>query len=105
MASLPESLSQPTVLASSVAQEAQGGETCGYAFLPFLGRSVQVYQRTDRRRLGHGELDAWDRANPDGILFNTRKTIPYLEQVGLSDSSIDAITVENLRPFFGARHT
>ncbi|HEU5408485.1 MAG TPA: twin-arginine translocation signal domain-containing protein [Nitrospira sp.] len=39
--------------------------------------------------------------NPDGFLFNTRKTIPYLKQLGVSEREIHAITVDNPRRFFG----
>jgi phosphotriesterase-related protein len=38
--------------------------------------------------------------NPDGMLFNTRKTIPYLKQIGVSQQQIDAMTVENPKRFF-----
>jgi predicted metal-dependent phosphotriesterase family hydrolase len=38
--------------------------------------------------------------NPDGMLFTTRKTIPYLKQLGVSEQQIRAITVENPRRFF-----
>jgi phosphotriesterase-related protein len=46
------------------------------------------------------ELDR-EKVNPDGVLFNTRKTIPYLKQIGVSDEAIRTITVENPRRFFG----
>jgi predicted metal-dependent phosphotriesterase family hydrolase len=39
--------------------------------------------------------------NPDGMLFNTRKTIPYLKQIGVTSQEIRTITVENPRRFFG----
>jgi phosphotriesterase-related protein len=38
---------------------------------------------------------------PDGMLFNTRKTIPYLTQLGVSQREIHAITVDNPKRFFG----
>lgn len=41
--------------------------------------------------------------NPDGFLFNTRKTIPYLTQLGVSPGEIHAITVDNPKRFFGRR--
>lgn len=41
-----------------------------------------------------------DAINPDGLLFNTRKTIPYLTQLGVSRQEIHAITVDNPRRFF-----
>jgi len=37
---------------------------------------------------------------PDGMLFETRKLIPYLKQIGVSGSDIHTITVENPRRFF-----
>jgi phosphotriesterase-related protein len=45
------------------------------------------------------ELDR-EKINPDGFLFNTRKTIPYLKQIGVSQRQIHAITVENPKRFF-----
>jgi phosphotriesterase-related protein len=50
-----------------------------------------------------GAMEMMDGANPDGILFNVRKTIPYLKQLGVSDEQIRTITVENPRRFFGGR--
>jgi hypothetical protein len=35
------------------------------------------------------------KINPDGLLHNTRKTTPYLKQIGVSRRDIRAITVEN----------
>jgi len=37
---------------------------------------------------------------PDGMLFTTRKLIPYLKQIGVSDHDIHTMTVENPRYFF-----
>jgi phosphotriesterase-related protein len=37
---------------------------------------------------------------PDGMLFTTRKTIPYLKQLGVSDQQFHAITIDNPRRFF-----
>jgi len=34
------------------------------------------------------------------LLFATRKLVPYLKQIGVSDQSIHTITVENPRRFF-----
>jgi len=48
-----------------------------------------------------GGMQAMDAMNPDGMLFNTRKTIPYLKQIGVSDQAIRTMTVENPRRFFG----
>jgi phosphotriesterase-related protein len=50
---------------------------------------------------GAGAMDAMEKMNPDGMLFNTRKTIPYLKQIGVTDRQIQTITVENPRRFFG----
>lgn len=41
-----------------------------------------------------------EKLNPDGMLFNTRKTIPYLKQIGVSGRQILAMTVDNPRRFF-----
>jgi phosphotriesterase-related protein len=38
---------------------------------------------------------------PDGLLFTTRKTIPYLRQLGVSQRDIYAMTIENAKRFFG----
>jgi phosphotriesterase-related protein len=48
----------------------------------------------------HGDVER-EKVNPDGMLFTIRKTIPYLKQIGVSDQSIRAMTVENPRRFFG----
>jgi len=40
---------------------------------------------------------------PDGMLFETRKLIPTLKQIGVSGSDIHTITVENPRRFFSLR--
>jgi len=48
-----------------------------------------------------GFMEAKEKANPDGILFNNRKTIPYLKTLGVTDQEIRMITVENPRRFFG----
>lgn len=48
-----------------------------------------------------GTLAQLERANPDGILFLTRRVIPYLKQLGVSDAAIHTMTVENPRRFFG----
>lgn len=45
------------------------------------------------------ELDR-ETINPDGFLFNTRNTIPYLKQLGVSQQEIHAITQDNPRRFF-----
>lgn len=37
---------------------------------------------------------------PDGLLFTTRKLIPYLEHIGVSGPDIHTMTVENPRRFF-----
>jgi phosphotriesterase-related protein len=47
-------------------------------------------------------MQQMDALNPDGILFNVRKTIPYLKELGVTDAQIRTITIENPRRFFGA---
>jgi len=47
----------------------------------------------------HGDVER-ERVNPDGMLFTTRKTIPYLKQLGVSEQQIRVIAVENPRRFF-----
>jgi len=47
-----------------------------------------------------GTMDAFEKMNPDGMLLNTRKTIPYLKQIGVTAQQIHTITVENPRRFF-----
>lgn len=41
-----------------------------------------------------------EKINPDGFLFNTRKTIPYLMQLGVTQQQIHAITVDSPKRFF-----
>lgn len=48
-------------------------------------------------------MQGMDALNPDGILFNVRKTIPYLKELGVTDAQLRTITVENPRRFFGGR--
>jgi phosphotriesterase-related protein len=50
---------------------------------------------------GTGAMEALERINPDGMLFDTRKTIPYLRQLGVTDRDLRTITVDNPRRFFG----
>jgi predicted metal-dependent phosphotriesterase family hydrolase len=45
-------------------------------------------------------MDEINERNPFGNLFNIRKTIPYLRQIGVTDAQIRAITIANLRAFF-----
>lgn len=47
----------------------------------------------------HGDVER-EKLNPDGMLFTTRKTLPYLRQLGVSQREIHAITVENPKRFF-----
>jgi len=42
-----------------------------------------------------------EQMNPDGILFSTRKVVPYLKHIGVSDQAIHAMTVRNPARFFG----
>lgn len=57
----------------------------------FFGASIAVT----------GAMEIMDGANPDGMLFNHRKTLPYLKQLGVSDQQIRTLTVDNPRRFFG----
>jgi predicted metal-dependent phosphotriesterase family hydrolase len=41
-----------------------------------------------------------DRLNPDGMTFTTRKVIPHLKRLGVTDEAIHTITVANPRRFF-----
>jgi phosphotriesterase-related protein len=41
-----------------------------------------------------------EQMNPDAFLFNTRHTIPYLKQLGVTQQQIHAITVDNPKRFF-----
>ena len=50
---------------------------------------------------GTGAMEVMEKRNPDGMLFDTRKTIPYLRQLGVTEQTIRTITVENPRHFFG----
>jgi phosphotriesterase-related protein len=48
-----------------------------------------------------GFMEAAEKRNPDGLLFNNHKTIPYLKTLGVTHAQIRRITVENPRQFFG----
>jgi predicted metal-dependent phosphotriesterase family hydrolase len=48
-----------------------------------------------------GTLELMDKLNPDGMLFTTRKVIPYLKQTGVIDRAIHEMTVDHPRRFFG----
>jgi phosphotriesterase-related protein len=41
-----------------------------------------------------------EKVNPDGLLYTTRKTIPFLKQIGVSQRAIHAMTIENPKRFF-----
>lgn len=43
--------------------------------------------------------DVREQRNPDGMLFNIRKLIPYLIEIGVAKSAIRTITVENPQRF------
>jgi phosphotriesterase-related protein len=49
-----------------------------------------------------GDLER-EEVNPDGLLYTVRKTIPYLQLVGVSQRGIHAMTVGNPRRFFTGR--
>lgn len=46
-----------------------------------------------------GTMDVLNERNPLGNLFNIRKTIPYLRQIGVTEEQIRTITVANPRNF------
>ena len=48
-----------------------------------------------------GTMDLLDQANGDGMCFLTRKVIPYMRQIGITDQAIRLMTVEHPRRFFG----
>jgi phosphotriesterase-related protein len=48
-----------------------------------------------------GAMEAKEKMNPDGMLFTTRKVIPYLGKIGVTDQQIRTMTVENPRRFLG----
>lgn len=48
-----------------------------------------------------GAMESLDRLNPDGMLFSTRKLVPYLEAHGVSRRAIRTMTVDNPRRLFG----
>ena len=48
-----------------------------------------------------GTMEVLERSNPDGMAFVTRKVLPYLRGLGVSDREINTMTVDNPRRFFG----
>lgn len=46
-------------------------------------------------------MEPKEKANPDGMLFNSRKVIPYLRQIGVTDRDVQIMTVANPRRLFG----
>jgi phosphotriesterase-related protein len=48
-----------------------------------------------------GGMDAMEKFNPDGMSFVTRKTIPHLKQLGVTETQIRTMTIDNPRRFFG----
>jgi phosphotriesterase-related protein len=74
--------------------------------VPWQKRAGYVKQLIDA---GYGDKiflsNDWElereQINPDAFLFNTRRTIPYLKQLGVSEEQIHAITVDNPKRFFG----
>ena len=46
-----------------------------------------------------------EKNNPDGMLFNSRRLIPWLKENGVSDRAIRSITVDNPGRFFGVNRT
>jgi phosphotriesterase-related protein len=79
------------------------------ATLPWQRRVECIKQLVDEGLVGRlflstdwvfGDVER-DTVNPDGLLYTTRKTIPYLKQIGVSQREIRTITVENPARFFG----
>lgn len=50
-----------------------------------------------------GTMEAFERRNPDGILFLSRKVLPHLARIGVSDQVIRTITVDNPRRLLAHR--
>jgi predicted metal-dependent phosphotriesterase family hydrolase len=48
-----------------------------------------------------GSMAKKKELNPDGLLFTTRKTVPYLRKLGVSEQAIRQLTIENPKRFFG----
>jgi phosphotriesterase-related protein len=48
-----------------------------------------------------GTMDLLEKLNGDGMCFLTRKVIPYMRQIGISDQAIRLMTVEHPKRFFG----
>ena len=94
-----------------------GGETPGTP--NWEGRTEIVKKLVDagygdRIMLGHdrdvtvtmgnkAEQESARRYNPDGFLFITRRVLPRLRQMGVSEEAIDDIMVGNPRRFFEGR--
>jgi phosphotriesterase-related protein len=68
------------------------------------GFSERVMMGTDHTIVWPRQLSETDRAflarNPDGVLFISRKTVPALKAMGVSEAAIRAMTVEAPRRFF-----
>lgn len=68
------------------------------------GFSQHVLLGTDHTIVWPRQLSGDDRAflarNPDGVLFISRKTVPALKAMGVSEAAIRAMTVEAPRRFF-----
>ena len=69
----------------------------GYAHRIMLGhdRSVARIFDTPEQRAARRET------NPDGYLFITRRVLPLLREMGVSEKTVHQIMVENPRTFFG----
>jgi phosphotriesterase-related protein len=48
-----------------------------------------------------GSMAKKKELNPDGLLFTTRKTVPYLRKLAVSEQAIRQLTIENPKRFFG----
>jgi len=52
------------------------------------------------KRLAAGDESTANEPNPDGYLWISRGVLPFLREMGVPDSSIDMVMVENPRRFF-----
>jgi phosphotriesterase-related protein len=68
----------------------------GYADRIFLSHDSEFGSSL----LPQDKMEFREKLNPDGMLFNTRKLIPYLGQIGVPEAAIQTITVNNPARFF-----
>ena len=68
----------------------------GYAHRIMLSHDYSV----PKARHGAQVQEERRRANPDGFSFITRRVLPRLRELGVSEEDIDQMTKENPRRFF-----